>query len=927
MTTYLGGANIGGDSVSGNKIVHMAAAPPEADEPPRQLPLDIPGFTGRLDVLSQLNSLVEAGGSAPVIIALTGMPGIGKTALAVHWAHLMSERFPDGQLFIDLRGYSKRGALSPREALGQALRTLRVPASRLPVDEDELAALYRSRLANKRVLIVLDDAADPQQVYPLLPGTSSCVVVVTGRRKLTALVARYGARAIPLDLLRAAEALDLVSEVAGAERTRAEPNATAELVQMCARLPLALRVAAANLATSPHRTVADTVAALAEGDRLSKLALGEDPGEAVGAAFDLSYRGLVPETRRAFRLLGLVEGPNVAPEAVGALLGTTPEAARRLLDRLETAGLVQAMGRGRFHLHELLREYAHGRALKEDSPVVRTAAIQRFATWYLTTAQQAGRFLDRYRRTIRQELTAPPVNPDPAERARHLEWFAAEQQNLTELTRQVARLDWDQLTWELADAVYDFFELRRYWHENLEVHRLGLEATHRGSNPLARFFMHHHISVLYRELGRTQEALLEAACALQLATRLEDRYGEAAVLDNMARTYLQLSDYRMALELGKEALAIRREISDRHAEATTLDTLARGYQGLSEYGMAYECAADALEIRREIEDLRGEAETLDIMARIYYGWGRISESQASTEQALKIRREIGDRHGEGETLAFLGYLYMRIGRHCQARAHAEEALIIRRKITDRQGEGHALVYLSTIRRRLGWHEKAVEAGLEALDILQELRDRHGEAEALDSLSRCYRRMGMYTRAREDANRSLAIRRLIGDRHGEANVLNALGLIELNAGRLGRARQAAKGSLRLCHTIDDKRGIAGSLDLLSKVYLQTGLAEKALRTAERALILEDDVGHHYGKVVTLRNLGEILLRLDRASDALIRVRDARLLAAQIGVQHEEIKALRLLAHICDTAAEPSAAEAARGEADAIDRELEKLLGNP
>lgn len=926
MTALFGEANAKGDLVSGDKHVHLAPAP-EAEAPPRQLPLDVPGFTGRRDVLDRLDALIADAGPAPVIIALSGMPGIGKTALAVHWAHLMADHFPDGQLFIDLRGYTKRGPLSPRKALGQALRTLRVPSSRLPVEEDELAALYRSRLAGKRALIVLDDAASAQQVYPLLPGTSSCVVVVTARRRLTALVARCGARATALDLLSPAEARDLVGEVAGRERTQREPDATAELVQMCARLPLALRVAAANLATRPHQSVAATVEALAEGDRLAKLAAGEDPGEAVGAAFDLSYRGLAPDRRRAFRLLGLFEGQNVAPAAVGALLGTMPEAARRLLDELETAGLVQAIGGDRYHLHELLREYAQGRALREDSSVVRTAAIQRLAMWYLTTAQQAGRFLDRYRRTIRQELTAPPVNPDPAERARHLGWFAAEQQNLTELTRQVARLHWDQLAWELADAVYDFFELRRYCHENLEVHRVGLEAAQRGADPVARFFMHHHISVIYRELGQTQEALLEAASALQLSLQVEDRYGEAAVLDNMARTHLQLSDYRMALELGKQALAIRREISDRHAEATTLDTLARGYQGLSEYGRAYECAADALEIRKEIEDLRGEAETLDNMARIYYGWGRISESQDATEQALRIRREIGDRHGEGETLAFLGYLYMRIGRHLQARAYAEEALSIRRKITDRQGEGHALVYLSTIRRRLGWHEKAVEAGLEALDILQELRDRHGEAEALDSLSRCYRRMGVYERARQDANRSLVLRRSIGDRHGEANVLNALGLIELNAGRLGRARHAAKRSLRLCHLIDDRRGIAGSLDLLSKVYLQMGLAEKALRTAERGLSLEDDVGHSYGKVVTLRNLGEILLRLNRPADAMVRVRLARRLAAQIGVQHEEIKALRLLALICDAAADPAAAGAARTEADAIDHELKQLLGDP
>ncbi|QKG22024.1 tetratricopeptide repeat protein [Actinomadura verrucosospora] len=922
MTTELGGASIEGDLVSGDKIVHLRPAP-EAEPPPRQLPPDVPGFTGRREILADLDRLVAGQGTTPVIIALSGMPGIGKTALAVHWAHLRSGRFPDGQLFIDLRGYSKRGALSPREALGQALRTLRVPVSRLPADEDELAAVYRSRLAGRRVLIVLDDAASAQQVYPLLPGTPSCVVVVTARRTLAGLVARYGARATTLDLLRDAEALDLIGEVAGPERARREPKAAAELVRVCARLPLALRVAAANLATRPQQTVAETVEALSDGDRLSKLALSEDPREAVGATFDLSYRGLDTETRRTFRLLGLVEGPNVAPEAVGALLGTTPEAARRLLDQLETAGLVQSIGGGRHRLHELLREYAHGRARREDSAIVREAAIQRFATWYLTAAQQAGRFLDRYRRTIRQELTAPPVNPDPAERARHLDWFALEQPNLTEITRQVARLHWDQLTWELADAVHDFYELRRYCHENLEAHRLGLAAAERAGNTPACFFMHHHLSVTHRELGQAQEALTEAEHALALSIRLGDRYGEAAVRDNMARTHVQLSNYKTALELGKQALAMRREISDRHAEAATLDTLARGYRGLSEYRKGYECAANALQIRKEIGDLRGEAETLDYMARIYYARGRLAESLEATARALRIRKEIGDRHGEGETLAFLGYLNMRIGHHLQAREHAEQALAIRRQINDRQGEGQALVYLSTIRRRLGRHEEAVQAGLEALDIVQELGDRHQEAEALETLSRCYRRMREYRRARLDAERALAVRREIGDRHGEANTLNALGLIDLNDGRLARACTSAKRSLRLCHVIGDKRGIASSLDLLSKVYLKMGRAEKALNTASRSLDLGMEIDHQYGQAVTLRALGEILWRLGRLPDAIATVERARETAMRIGDEHGAVKTLELQARIYRDAGDPVLSQATQAEADDLAARLAKV----
>ncbi len=456
-------------------------------------------------------------------------------------------------MFIDLRGYSKRGALTSREALGQALRTLRVPSSRLPVDEDELAALYRSRLANKRMLIVLDDAEDPRQVYPLLPGTSSCVVIVTARLKFTALVARCGARAMALDLLSEAEALDLVGEVAGRERTRQEPDATAALVQICARLPLALRVAAANIATRPQQSVADTVHALAEGDRLSKLALGEDPGEAVGAAFDLSYRG---SSRRHDARSGSSDswkdrtshrrrsvhssGPHRRRHDGSSICWRRPASSRPSVAAATTCTNFCASTRKAARLRRT-----------HPSSSRRRSSGSRCGTSPPPSRQE--RFLDRYRRTIRQELTAPPVNPNPAERAGHLDWFASEQPNLTALIRQVARLGWNQVTWELADAVYDFFELRRHCHENLEVHRLGLEAAEHGSNPLACFFMHHHISVSHRELGQTEEALRAAEAALQLSIQLEDRYGQAAVLDNLARTHLQLSDYRTALDLGKQA--------------------------------------------------------------------------------------------------------------------------------------------------------------------------------------------------------------------------------------------------------------------------------------------------------------------------------------------------------------------------------------
>ncbi|MBO2449540.1 tetratricopeptide repeat protein [Actinomadura barringtoniae] len=920
MEAYPGKAKVEGDAVAGDKIVHMGGPASRPQAPPRQLPLDIHGFSGRGDVLARLNTLAEENrhSLSPLIFAITGMPGVGKTTLAVHWAHLMADRFPDGNIFIDMQGYSDRASLSSREALGQVLRALNVPADRIPVDEGELTGLYRSQLAKKKILIVLDDAAGSQQVRPLLPGSPTCVVVVTSRDGLAGLVARGHARMVPLDLMPANEALELVRTVAGHERTDAEPEAATELVRICARLPLALSVAAANLATRPQQSVADAVATLANGNRLSNLAVGRDLDNAVGAAFDLSYRGLKPELGPTFRMLGLIEGPTFTSEAVGALCAVTPEAAQGMLNALEASNLVQAVSSGRYQLHDLLREYARGRAEAEDGHVIREAAFQRLATWYLTRAQQAGRFLDRYRRTIGQELAALTVDIEPSERARQLEWFNDEYRNLIELSRQTSELHWDDLTIGLADALYDFFELRRHGPENIAVHRLGLEAAERCGHIPAQFFMHHHLAVAYREMGRTREAFAAAEVACELSRQVRDRYGEGAVLDNIARIHLQVSDYRAALGVTRVALAIRHRIEDRHGEATTLDTMARVHQGLSEYQRAFERASDALEIRRQIGDQRGVAETLDNIAHIYYGWGRASPALDYARQALELRREIDDQHGEGETLAFMGHLYMWLGDHRQARDFVEHALLIRQSVSDRSGEGQALVYLSTIQRRLGDEGGAVRAGLEALDILQELGDRHGEAEALVNLSRSYRRLETYDRARVDAERALTISGSIGDRFGEAAALRALALVTRDCGDLNTARKCSTRSLRICRRIGNRRGEADSLDVLCKVFHRLGLLEKAYRTAVRSCAIAVEVSDGHGTVVTMLAMVEILRDKGDLHSAMSHMKEAMELIGHLS-HKRQLKAWWLLAEICAEQGDHQAAERARAEALQLEKE--------
>ena len=347
---------------------------------PRQLSADVAGFTGRGEHLRRLGQLLGGDGQGPaalVIAAIVGTAGVGKTALAVHWAHQVAGRFADGQLYVDLRGVARRPPLPPAEALAQLLRALGVPAAQVPPELEEAAGTYRSLLAGRRVLVVLDNAASPDQVRPLLPGSPTCLVVVTSRNQLRGLVAKDDARLLTLDVLGRDEAAALVGRVIGDARVRAEPAATAELARLCAHLPLALRIAGANLADHPGQPIADYTAELAEGDRLAKLVVGGDEQTAVRSSLDLSYQRLAPPERRLFRLLGLVPGPDVSAAAAAALAGTTPERAELVLDRLALAHLLARRAPGRFAVHDLLRLYAIDRALREESEQEREVATRR----------------------------------------------------------------------------------------------------------------------------------------------------------------------------------------------------------------------------------------------------------------------------------------------------------------------------------------------------------------------------------------------------------------------------------------------------------------------------------------------------------------------------------------------------------------------
>ncbi|MCC8249190.1 ATP-binding protein [Saccharothrix luteola] len=417
-------------------------------ELPRQLPGAVRDFAGRTEQLAALDALIPVNSeptgapNAVVISVIDGIGGIGKSTLAVYWAHRVQHHFPDGTLHVNLRGYGPGDPVTPKQALDGFLQALGAPADAVPAEPDARASMYRSRLAGRRVLIVLDNANHPDQIRPLLPGTPGCVVVVTSRDRLTGLVITDGAQRIALDLLAETEAHNLVVGILGADRATAEPAAVADLVRLCARLPLALRIAATRIAASPHITVADVAADLAdEHTRIDELSRGDDERTALRGVFDYSYHRLTPDQSHLFRRLGLHPGPEISVPAAAAVADLEPRRARQLLGELADAHMLSAVDVRRFRFHDLLRAYAAGLALLQDAPDERDRALDRLLSWYAHTADTCDMLL--YPGYVRlPHRSAQPQHPTPiATDIDAATWLKTERENLLAALRAAARPD------------------------------------------------------------------------------------------------------------------------------------------------------------------------------------------------------------------------------------------------------------------------------------------------------------------------------------------------------------------------------------------------------------------------------------------------------------------------------------------------------
>ena len=787
---FHGETHIEGDAVAGDKFVITRPAV----TPPGQLPRVDPWFRGRRMVLEHLDGLLAeaSGAGGPLVIVVQGMPGVGKTALAVHWAHRIASRFPDGHLFVDLRGHSARAVMTPPEALGRMLRALGVPGEMIPDDDDAQAALFRSHLAGRRMLVILDNAGSSDQVHPLLAAGTQCVTIVTSRNRLPGLIARGGVRTVDLDVMPPDEAVDVVAAIVGPEQASAEAEAAAELAVQCAYLPLALRIAAANQRVRPHDTLADTVRELEGGDRLSALALDEDPKQsAVRTAFDLSYRDLTDEQKRAFCLLGLVEGPDFGDEAVAALLGAFPEDAQRILRSLTLANLVEQLAAHRYRLHDLLREYARERIKTEDLSDERHAAVRRLLSWLLAAAQGAAVRVNPHRR----------VANDPA--GWHIKglkdalaWFEEERGVLVAATAQAFAAGLHQETWQLAEAMFDFLDLRSYAQDNMEVHRLGYQAADLSKDTPARAVMLSHMSVIHSELGRYDRAVQVGEEARRLFRELGDRWGEAEALDTLAGAHWNHGRYDKVRELISEALPIRRRIGDRVGEANCLHNLSRVHRRIGRCDVALRYDLEALDVRQELGDPRGEAEAFYNLSRIYCQLGMYDWALRDAERTLGIATDLGDQHGQARALASISDINRQIGDLDNVLPPAEEALAIQQRIADIRGEGITRDNLARFHLACDRLPEALEHARLALDVDRRRRDPYDKAHKLHTVGVINTRLGACDEAMQNFTEELDLLSETGDLRGTATTYIAMADLCIRMGRVEEGLEHMRRSIEI-----------------------------------------------------------------------------------------------------------------------------------
>lgn len=639
---------------------------------PRQLPAAPAHFVGRDDELAELTRDLGEPGGTVLISALAGAGGIGKTALALWWAHRNADRFPDGQLFVDLQGFSPMGEpMDPGTAVRGFLGAL--GGEPAPAEPQAQAALYRSLVADKRMLVVLDNVADTDQVTPLLPGSPTCMVLVTSRRYLSSLITRHGARHLPIGVLSPADARRLLTTRVGADRTDAEPAAVDELLDSCGGFALALSVVAARAIRNPATPLAELATELRDAAALDD----EEPTASLPAVLSWSLRTLSEEQNTTFALFGIAPGTDITLPAAARLTGLPLARIRRVLRVLADASLLDVDARGRYSMHNLIRGYAAEVAagIPEQD---RTAALRRVVDFYLHTAYAADRLFYPHRPPIR--LDPPPgvlLQPLP-DMAAALAWLDAERANLLAVFAAAAEQGWGEVVWQLTWSVNTYLGNRGDRQDLLFMWRIVLALVDRLSDPAARILVHRNAGRAFAEADRHDEGIEHLGRALELAESHGDVFEQSYVQGNLMWAWTIRGDHRKAIEHGHRNLDISRSIGDPVQEANALHGVGWCAAHLGDYDEAQECSRAALVLHQAHHHRHGEAVALSTLAYVAFHTGRQREAAGHYVEVVELYLANGNTRDAATTLEQLGECHVALDEDDKARMAWQEALALYR---------------------------------------------------------------------------------------------------------------------------------------------------------------------------------------------------------------------------------------------------------
>jgi tetratricopeptide (TPR) repeat protein len=760
-----------------------------------QLPPDIDDFVGQDDAQRTLRDLLEPSTGQASAVVISGRAGVGKTALATRVAHRLQPSFPDGQLYVNLRG-AEAQRLNPDDVLCEFLLELGVARGDIPDGLDQRAAQYRERFADRRILVILDNASDETQVRPLLPGPRG-EALITSRAQLRDLQA---VRRIMLDVLRRDQAVELLAKVIGQERVAAEPDSALTIVELCGYLPLAVRIAGAKLATSGHAPLAVLAGQLAgEHSRLAELRTG-DPE--VRASFTLNYHDLSSDERRIFRLLSLLRTPHFSAWVAAALLDGQLDEAEDLIDRLVKAQVLEVARQTRtgedcYRFHDLLRVFARERLREEEPPAARAAALHRVLQTYLMLARLAADLLEPGKRgphpagrpagrlaRVKQQILTDPGG-----------WFTDERLNLIAVIEQTSNEDLGEVTWELARSLTYFFKLQTHW----------------------------------------TDWQLTQSLALRAARQAQDRHATARALLSLGDVYAEMGRFSWATAHYEQGRTLFRGLGDRDGEAWTLLGLGYICQEQSDFSEARTHLESALALFRTLGDRRGEAWTLEALGLVYRKQGTFHQSLASFEQGLTLFRQVGDRRGEAYCLVNLGLVRRDKGQFQTALEWYEQARPIFEELADDHGATYILLNEGHMLREQDRLDEARTHLDHCLTAFRRIGDRAGEAWTRLNLGMVYQGQGQFDEAVAQFDRCQALFGSLGDPRGAAWTWMGLGYVKLAQGGEDPAAYFERAELTLRES-SDQLGLAKALSGLAMVLDARGERETATSTGHRALAI-------------------------------------------------------------------------------------------